>query len=191
MAHWFAPTHHDHLVKNYGLDPAVVPLVHCACGIKDRPADYMVDVTGLPDPVRIALGIMDVDYLCDGCTTRLFREGHITQEDFNKLLGAPPENLAMVRGYDAEHARAMQARPGHKKPKHKPLDIRGLTPPNKQAGLQAFVPSVTDGAPLPLSKRSYRHADSVAKLQREGVLASVSVAQPTPMVNPSGQLLMK
>lgn len=154
MPHWFAPTHHDHLVTHHGLDPAVMLLVPCACGIEARRADYMVDVTGLPAPVREALGIGAVDYLCDGCTTRLFREQHITQEDFNALLGAPAENLALVRGFDAEHAQAMRHRAPDRLRRHVPV-------PRDHGTKSAAAPSGTT-APLPLRVREMRHANTLA-----------------------------
>lgn len=164
MPNWFAPTHHDYLVANAGLDPATVLYVDCACGITNRRADYMIDVTGLPAAVRTALGIAEVDYLCDGCTTRLFREQHILQADFNALLGAPPDNVAMVQGFDDEHARGIAARPAHRRPKH--------TPVNPHSG--------QGGAPLPLQRRTLTHADAVAKLRQRGHLPPATPALPLP-----------
>lgn len=147
---WFAPTHHDVLVRDYGLDPNVMPFVPCACGIEARRADYMVDVTGLPVEVRVALGIENVDYLCDGCTSRLFVEQHITQEEFNRLLGAHEENLAFVRQRGREHAQGIAGRPEEHKPKHAPV-----THASAKAGRVA---------PLPLRRRELRHAETVAAM---------------------------
>lgn len=183
MANWFAPTHHDWLVANQGIDPSVVPLVDCACGVKARPASYMVDVTGLPDAVRQALGISGVDYLCDGCVSRLFREQHIAQEDFNRLLGAPPDNLARVRTFDQDHQRGLQCRSVNDRPRHKPVSI---VPPVKGGALRmSGVAPVTLGAGevapvLPLKMRSLSHTDSVARLQAAGVIASPAIVQPIP-----------
>lgn len=170
MPNWFAPTHHDHLVKHYGLDPAVMVFVDCACGIKNRRADYMVDVTGLLPHARTALGLDGVDYLCDGCTTRLFRENHISQSDFNAMLGAPPENLALVRLHDAEHQLGIENREPHKRPLHAPVT---RIPRAANAPAELFPPT------LPLQHRSMSHTDSAAKLMRQGVLKD-----PNPMPLP-------
>lgn len=183
MTNWFAPTHHDWLVANAGLDPSVVPLVDCACGTKARPASYMVDVTGLPDAVRAALGISGVDYLCDGCISRLFREQYIAQEDFNRLLGAPPDNLARVRAFDQEHANGLAARSANDRPRFAPVTI---TAPLKGgalrlSGVATVVLSAGEVAPtLPLRTRSLTHADSVAKLIRQGAVPNPN---PPPLPN--------
>jgi len=143
---WLARTHHDVLGSVHGLDPSIMLNVPCACGMPPRRADYMVDVTPLPADVRAALGITSVDYLCDGCTTRLFREGHITQEEFNRLLGAPAPNLALVRGHDREHQAGLAARPEHMRPSHTPVVAGG---------------DHSNAAPIPLVTRVRRHEDTV------------------------------
>lgn len=149
---WFAPTHHDHLVKHHGLDPDTVLLVPCACGLEARRADYMVDVTALPPHVRMALGIENVDYLCDGCTTRIFREQHMLQADFNAALGAPPENIALVQPHDEHHALGIANRHESFKPAHGPVSH---DPAKAKAATHVT-------APLPLRFKTLRHENTLA-----------------------------
>jgi hypothetical protein len=114
---WQARTVKNVLIERHGMDPAENPVIQCACGRRVH-TDVCVDLTPLPIGIRKALGLHLVDYLCDGCQTRLFRELHIGEEEFYSLLGAPEEVKEFHRERDAAHQAGCDLRPEPFRPKH-------------------------------------------------------------------------
>jgi hypothetical protein len=78
------------------------PNARCACG-RMTTACMLVAVRDVPAAIKARIALPDAEYLCDGCRERLFREGHVTREDFFAHLGAPPEALARIRAYRLRH----------------------------------------------------------------------------------------
>lgn len=102
-------THRDRLVEDHGLDPKWNPRVECACG-RQTSADMCVDITALPVEMRSALGLADVDYLCDGCQTRLFRDQIVGEAEFYGLLGAGVQAVVVHTERDREHVQGLAGR---------------------------------------------------------------------------------
>jgi hypothetical protein len=152
---WRARTHQDYLIENHDLPRTENPQTLCACGRREH-ADMLVDLTPMPMEVRAALGLDQVDFLCDGCQTRLFRELHISEEEFYRLLGAPESALAIHRSVDPRHQSGVGGRPDHMKPKHKMVqhsDVRGK--PHR------LVSSI------PLKFRVHTHQASAVRIHRD------------------------
>lgn len=107
-------THKDYLIENHGLAPEWNPRVQCACG-RFTSADMCVDLSPLPIEMRQALGLEAIDYLCDGCITRLFREQLVNEDEFYALLGAETDALFAHNERDREHVLALAERiPAHR-----------------------------------------------------------------------------
>lgn len=154
---WAAPTHRDALIASHGLDPGANPTVTCACGRRVL-ADVCVDITGLPMAVRDALGLSEVDYLCDGCRMALHVHRYLSRATLCTLLGAPAEVVTEARALDGEHVMGMRRRPRELRAAHAIVTVPGAGGP------------VTGGSRLPHLAASRTHADSADELTRKGVI---------------------
>jgi hypothetical protein len=142
-------THKDYLIEHHGLGAEFNPPVYCACGRRTH-ADMCVDLTPLPMTVRKALGLETVDFLCDGCLTRLFRDRHIAEDEFFALLGAEVDALFAHNERDAEYERGVDLRHAAHKPKHQRVSM------GKLSG-HADPATVPISAPIPLRERVVTH----------------------------------
>lgn len=142
-------THKDYLVDNHGLAPDHNPPVYCACG-RTTSADMCVDLTLLPMRVRKALGLEKVDFICDGCQTRLFRDRHIAEDEFYAMLDADVDALFEHNARDSEWQRGVALRHAAHKPRHERVS---------EGRLRAFVEDseVPVIAPIPLQEREVSH----------------------------------
>lgn len=144
-------THKDYLISNHGLAPEHNPPVYCACG-RTTSADMCVDLTPLPKKIRKALGLAKVDFICDGCQSRLFVNRHIAEDEFYALLGQ--DDLGALfehNARDAEHQRGVDLRHVAHKPRHERVS---------EGRLAAYVDDLTVpvSAPIPLQEREASHA---------------------------------
>lgn len=148
---WEARTVKHVLIDRHGMDGNENPIITCACG-RTVHADTCVDLTPLPIGIRKHLGLHRVDYLCDGCQTRLFRELHIGEEEFYRLLGAPEEALAIHRARDHYHVIGCELRPDAYKPRHTKISSAHLAGKRPE--------DIPVAAPIPLSRRIKSHNDA-------------------------------
>lgn len=154
-------THRDYLIENHGLAPQWNPRVECACG-RLTSADMCVDLTSLPAAMRQALGLAAVEYLCDGCITRLFREQLVSEEEFYALLGADKEALLIHSARDVEHGTGLAER----HPAHLPR-IERVTLAKASEGLARSAPII------PLKRREMRNQQSAQFLAYKYTLTNV------------------
>lgn len=154
-------THKDYLVENHGLAPQWNPRVGCACG-RFTSADMCVDLTPLPVEYRQALGLDAVDYLCDGCITRLFREQLVSEEEFYALLGADKEALLIHSARDVEHGNGLAER----HPTHLPR-LEQVTLAKASGGLTRSAPII------PLKCREMRSQQAAQFLAYKYMLTNV------------------
>jgi hypothetical protein len=110
-------THKHYLIDNHGLHPDHNPPVYCACG-RTTSADMCVDLVPLPMKIRKALGLEKVDFICDGCQTRLFRDRHIAEDEFYAMLGADVDALFEHNARDAEWQIGVDLRHEAHQPRH-------------------------------------------------------------------------
>ncbi len=143
-------THKHYLVDNHGLKPEHNPPVLCACG-RTTHADMCVDLVPLPMKIRKALGLDKVDFLCDGCQTRLFRDRHIAEDEFYAMLDADVDVLHEHNGRDAEWQQGVDLRHDAHKPRHERVSDGNL----RQHKDHTTVPVI---APIPLQEREVSHA---------------------------------
>lgn len=107
-------THRDYLIENHALDPQWNPRVQCACG-RFTSADMCIDLSPLPPGIRQALGLESIDYICDGCRTRLFREQLVHEDEFYAMLDADVDALFVHNARDREHMEGLAERhPAHR-----------------------------------------------------------------------------
>lgn len=164
---WGLPTHRDVLVRDHGMPRDTNPTVTCACGRRVL-ADVCCDLTALPVPLRAALGLAAVDYICDGCRMVLHVHRYLSRETLCTLLGAPAAVVAEQASLDAEHVMGMRRRPRALRATHQVCSV-------------AADGSVSGGARLPHLAASRTHADSARELVRAGVIAPVAVIAGSPM----------
>jgi hypothetical protein len=163
-------THHTILVE-HGLDPELNPAVTCACG-RVTNADMCVDITPLPLEYRQALGLERVDYLCDGCRTRLFRDRHVSEDEFYALLGQEDlEALFRHNEMDQEWKRGRDERHQAHLPRHtKVTHQRAKDIKNALKADEVMAPT----APIPLRfhVRSHEHAfaEVIQQLRSAGIV---------------------
>lgn len=72
------------------------PLVRCGCGRRTN-ADMLVDIRALSAATLAAIGLTGHAFICDGCSSRLFRTGTITRIAFYTALGAPAAVLQRLQ----------------------------------------------------------------------------------------------
>lgn len=158
-------THKDYLVANHGLREHHNPPVYCACG-RHTHADMCTDLTPLPMTIRKALGLEFVDFLCDGCVTRLFRDRHIAEDEFYALLGADIDALFVHNERDSEHQRGVDRRHVSHKPRHERVSegkVKHHTDPS----------TVEIIAPIPLRDRRASHERQAQWLAYKYALTNV------------------
>jgi hypothetical protein len=143
-------THKHYLIDNHGLKPEHNPPVLCACG-RTTHADMCVDLVPLPMKIRKALGLDKVDFLCDGCQTRLFRDRHMAEDEFYAMLGAEIDALHEHNARDAEWQQGVDLRHEAHKPRHERVSEGKL----RQHKDHTTVPVI---APIPLQEREVSHA---------------------------------
>lgn len=142
-------THKDYLIENHGLGPQHNPQVHCACG-RTTSADMCVDLVPLPMKIRKALGLDKIDFICDGCQSRLFVNRHIAEDEFYGLLGAEVDALFIHNERDAEHQQGVDLRHEAYKPRHERVSEGKLR-------LHADDSTVPVMAAIPLQEKEARH----------------------------------
>ena len=142
-------THKHYLVDNHGLAPEHNPPVYCPCG-RITSADMCVDLTVLPTKVRKALGLEKVDFICDGCQTRLFRDRHIAEDEFYAMLDADVDALFEHNARDADWQRGVELRHDAHKPRHERVS---------DAKVKGFkdLSDVPVMAPIPLQEKEASH----------------------------------
>jgi len=134
----------------------------------------MVDLTPMDMRVRKALGLHQVEFICDGCQTRLFRDRHISEDEFYALLGTDPETLDVHSVRDAEWQQGVDLR--HEA--HKPLHDRVTLDSVKSHKDHTTVPIT---APIPLQEREgVTHARQAQWLAYKYKLTNVTQPPPAP-----------
>lgn len=141
-------THKDYLIANHGLAPQHNPQVYCACG-RTTSADMCVDLVPLPMKIRKALGLDKIDFICDGCQSRLFVNRHIAEDEFYGLLGAEVDALFIHNARDAEHQQGVDLRHEAYKPRHERVSEGKLK--------DTDIAAVTVTAPIPLQEKEASH----------------------------------
>lgn len=175
---WQARTVKHVLIDRHGMDAAENPIVQCACGRRAH-ADVCVDITALPIGVRKALGLHLVDYLCDGCQTRLFRELHIGEEEFYSLLGAPEEAKVFHRERDIQHQTGCDLRPEYFRPKYPKVSQADMV--GKKLG---EIPELSR-IPMSRSRRSVADAARRIPVLNENPIVFSELVQAEPTVDTS------
>lgn len=159
-------THRDFLIENHGLRPQWNPAVECACG-RQTSADMCIDLTPLPPEYRQALGLELVDYLCDGCITRLFREQLVHEDEFYALLGQDDVDALFTHN---DRDRANLGGLAERHPAHLPRFERVTSARVVGKDREAIARS----APIiPLKCREMRHAQSAQYLAYKYTLTNV------------------
>jgi hypothetical protein len=159
-------THRDYLIENHGLGPQWNPRVECACG-RETSADMCVDLTPLPLEYRRGLGLELVDYLCDGCITRLFREQFVNEDEFYALLGQDDvDALYTHNDRDRDHVNGLAERQTAQQP--------GFARVTSARVMGRSVEEITRERPIiPLKCREMRHQQSAQYLAYKYTLTNV------------------
>ena len=158
-------TYRDYLVAHHGLAPQHNPPVVCACG-RTTAADMCVDLVPLPMRIRRALGLDQVDFLCDGCQSRLFCNRHIAEDEFYAMLGADVPALYEHNASDREWQQGVALRHAAHQPRHVRVSLAAV-------GGYADAGSVPVMAPIPLQHREASHEQQAQALADRYALTNI------------------
>lgn len=168
----------DVLAEN-GLSPDENPGVVCPCG-RVTNSDCCVDLTPLPMEYRQALGLDQADFICGACQTRLFRERHVSEDEFYALLGQDDIGVLFTHNErDSEWEGGCNRRHEVQRPRHEKV-----TRARAQAAMFAAVNETGSGsapasAPIPLRYRVVKQ-----EMVIERILADVQRAATAERADP-------